>query len=116
MATFPTLKTGAAAQYPLDRSVRFQTQAVRFLDGSKQRYPLQGAGLRRWTVKLDLLDDRELAAVIDFVEQQGSGTFSFLDPVTGENVKKCILAGETFDSAVKNEMTGQASLVVQETL
>ncbi len=34
MATFPVLKTGAAAQYPLDRGVRFSTQAVRFMDGS----------------------------------------------------------------------------------
>jgi hypothetical protein len=116
MPSFPILKTGAAAQYPLRRSVHFTTQAVRFLDGSTQRYPLSGAGLRSWTVKLDLLDDRELTAVIDFVEQQGSGAFSFVDPVTGETVGKCIVAGETFDSVVESEMTGQTRVVIQEIL
>ncbi|MES1257607.1 MAG: hypothetical protein ABUS51_04220 [Acidobacteriota bacterium] len=116
MPFFPTLKTGAAAQYPLERSVCFATQSVRFLDGSTQRYPLRGAGLRRWTVRLDLLDDQELAAVIDFVEQQGSGTFSFVDPVTGDTASQCIVAGETFDSIAESEMTGQARLVIQEIL
>ena len=50
MATFPYLKTGAAAQYPLDFGVRFATQAVRFLDGSQQSFRLYGSGLRRWTL------------------------------------------------------------------
>ena len=72
MATFPVLKTGAVAQYPLERGVRFSTQAVRFMDGSRQRFRLYGPGLRRWTLKLDLLDEQELGAVISFVEQQTS--------------------------------------------
>jgi hypothetical protein len=81
--SFPVLKTGAVAQYPLARSVRFSTQAVRFLDGSQQKFRLYGSGLRRWTVKLDQLDETELSALIDFVDAQGGATFSFTDPGSG---------------------------------
>ena len=31
------------------------------MDGSQQRFPLYGVGLRRWTLKLDMLDEQELA-------------------------------------------------------
>src|SRR5271166_1175125 len=98
MATFPILKTGAVAQYPLDRGVRFSTQAVRFLDGSRQRFRLIGTGLRRWTLKLALLDEEELGAVIAFVEEQTSATFAFTDPITGDNVAGCIVSGQQFDA------------------
>jgi hypothetical protein len=114
MATFPVLKTGAVAQYPLDRAVRFSTQAVRFMDGSQQRFRLYGAGLRRWTLKLDLLDEQELAAVIAFVEQQGSAIFAFTDPLTNVNVATCVIAGEQFDVTMNREMSGQTTVVIEE--
>lgn len=114
MATFPVLKTGAVAQYPLDRGVRFSTQAVRFMDGSRQKFRLIGAGLRQWTVKLDLLDEEELGAVIAFVEQQTSATFAFTDPVTGDNVATCIISGEQFDATMSREMSGQTTVVIKE--
>ena len=116
MPAFPTLRTGAVAQYPLDRAAGFRTQTVQFLDGSSQRFPLQGAALRRWVVSLDLLDDVELGAVIEFVEQVESACFSFTDPVTGDSIAKCILAGDTFEASLQNEMTGQARLIIQEIL
>ena len=116
MPTFPTLKTGAIAQYPLEKAVRFQTQAVRFLDGSSQRYSLQARGLRRWTVQLDLLDDQELAAVVDFVEEQGSGVFSWTDPATGETNNNCRMADGVFDSLKREEWVGQARVVIQEVM
>jgi hypothetical protein len=114
MATFPMLKTGSVAQYPLGRSVRFSTQAVRFMDGSQQRFRLYGAGLRRWTLNLDQLDEQELAAVIAFVEQQGSAAFAFTDPVTGNNVPNCAISGEQFDATMNREMNGQTTVVIQE--
>lgn len=116
MPAFPALRTGAAAQYPLDRAVRFETDAVQFLDGSRQRYPLQGVALRRWVVSLTLLDEVELAEVIDFVEQLESDSFSFVDPVTGDTIAKCVLDGESFEASLENEMTGQARLLIQEIL
>jgi len=114
MATFPVLKTGAVAQYPLDFSVRFATQAVRFLDGSQQKFRLAGTGLRRWTVNLTLLDEQELGAVIAFAEQQGGAVFAFTDPLTGSNVPNCVLSGERFDATMKREMNGQTTVVIEE--
>jgi hypothetical protein len=114
MATFPILKTGAPAQYPLDRGVRYATQAVRFMDGSRQRFKLYGAGLRKWTLKLDLLDEQELGAVIAFVEQQGSAPFAFTDPTTGSVAAKCVISGGQFDATLTREMNGQTTVVIEE--
>jgi hypothetical protein len=111
---FPTLKTGAAAQYPLGYGVRFATQAVRFMDGSQQKFRLYGIGLRRWTLKLDLLDEQELGAVISFIEQQGSAVFAFTDPLTGEIASTCVISGEQFGATMKNEMNGQTTVVIEE--
>src|SRR5580658_4679567 len=107
MATFPILKTGVVAQYPLDLGVHFSTQAVRFMDGSRQRFRLIGVGLRRWTVKLDLLDEEELGAVIAFVERQLSATFAFTDPLTGASAPTCIISGQEFDATMNLKMSGQ---------
>jgi hypothetical protein len=114
MPYFPTLKTGANAQYPLESTLRFSTQAVRFLDGSQQRFRLYGAGLRRWNVQLDQLDERELSALIGFVETQGSMPFSFTDPVTGAAVSNCAIAGGRFQAGMSREMCGQGVLTIEE--
>ena len=115
MATFPSLlKTGAVAQYPLTRVVSLATQAVRFLDGSQQTYQLSGAGLRRWLLTLDLLDEAEVSAVIAFAEQIGTGTFSFTNPVTGETAAKCVISGEQLGTSLVNELHGTATLGIEE--
>jgi hypothetical protein len=114
MMTFPALKTGAVAQYPLERGVRFSTQAVRFLDGSQQRFRLYGNGLRRWTVKLNLLDEQELGAVIAFVEAQGSAVFAFTDPVSGTTASNCVISGEQFDAAMTSEAMGKTTVLIEE--
>jgi hypothetical protein len=114
MASFPLLKTGAVAQYPLQRSVGFSTETVQFLDGSRQRYRTRGSGLRSWTVKLDQLDQAELSAIIAFVEQQEGGIFAFTDPTTGEVVSKCVFAVEQLGVELMDEMQGRAELVIEE--
>jgi hypothetical protein len=115
MATFPALlKTGSVAQYPLRRVVTLDTQAVQFLDGSQQTYTLSGAGLRRWELSLDLLDESEVSAVIAFAEQIGTGTFSFTNPVTGETAAKCVISGEELRTSLVNELHGKATLVIEE--
>ena len=84
MANFPTLKTGAVAQYPLVTASRFSDAGGAISGWKPATIPaLMGNPLRQWSMKLDLLDDEELSAVIAFVEQQGSATFAFTDPVTG---------------------------------
>ncbi len=66
MATFPTLSTGAVAQYPSDRTRLFSTQVFRFLDGNEQRFQGYGSALRQWSIRLDLLDETELANLQKF--------------------------------------------------
>jgi phage-related protein len=114
MATFPTLRTGAVAQYPLDRSVQFQTQSVRFMDGSQQRFRLYGAGLRRWKIRLDLLNEQELAAVAAFLEQQATAIFPFTDPVTGDQVASCVISGQSYSAGTADEMKANATVEIEE--
>ncbi len=114
MSAFPILRTGAVAQYPLDRAVRFQTQSVRFMDGSRQRFRLYGAGLRRWTIRLDLLDEQELAAVTAFAEQQGTAVFPFTDPVTGDQVADCIISNQSYGAGMSGEFNAHARIEIEE--
>ena len=91
MATFPALKTGAVAQYGSSRTRGFSTKVFRFLDGSEQRFQEYGAPLRRWTIRLSLLDEAELAELELFFETQGgrAGSFAFPDPWDGTVYANC---------------------------
>jgi hypothetical protein len=84
------------------------------MDGSQQRFRLIGSPRRQWSIKLDQLDDEELSGVIAFVEQQGSGTFAFTDPVTGAVAATCAIAGERFGAVMKGELNGQATIEIEE--
>ncbi|HEV2198539.1 MAG TPA: DUF2460 domain-containing protein [Bryobacteraceae bacterium] len=112
MANFPALKTGAIAQYPADRARLFSTGSHRFLDGAEQRFPRYGAPLRRWTIRLDLLDEAELAVLEQFFVSQGgrAGTFAFTDPWDGTVCPSC-----SFDSDAglfEYRETGRAAAIV----
>lgn len=93
MASFPNLKTGAPAQYPLLRVSSWKTQIARFVDGSEQRYRDVEQPLKRWVVSLELLDEREARELAEFVEavRGGQGSFSFTDPVDGTVYPDCSL-------------------------
>jgi hypothetical protein len=82
MATFPELKTGAMAQYPAQRRLQFQNQALRFLDGSEQRYQDSASVLHQWVIQLSQLDEGEMAAIENFfLANQGRfSSFAFTDP------------------------------------
>lgn len=116
MTTFPKLKTNAVMQYPAARGLQFATEVVRFVDGSEQRYRNFGAPLRRWTIRLDLLDETELARLDEFfTEMQGSfGTFLFMDPRDGREYPGCSLEQESLEIALNGEMRGRTELVVRE--
>ena len=116
MATFPALKTGAVAQYPLERTVRFPVQSVRFLDGSRQSYQLSGAALRRWSIRLEQLDEAEAAALIAFAEEQRSNTFSFTDPVTGSVVTKCVIGGDELRVGMAAGREAWSEMYIEEVL
>ena len=113
MANFPALKTGAVAQYPFGRAVGFQTQTVRFLDGSSQRYRIRPA-LRKWTLNLDLLDEDEMAAVVAFFEAQGTAPFAFTDPVSGDTARTCVFSANSLAVVLNAEHRAQATVLIEE--
>jgi hypothetical protein len=114
--SFPTLKTGAVAQYPSDRTRQFSTTVLRFLDGSEQRFRGYGAPLRRWTIRLELLDEVELAVVGTFFEAQGgrAGTFSFADPWDGTVYPNCSFGSDALGLEFGAQSRGKTSVTVQE--
>ena len=116
MATFPTLKTGAVAQYPATRSPRFQNQVLRFIDGADQRYRDSAGVLHQWEIRLDELDEGEMAAVEGFFsDNQGRcGNFAFTDPWDGQIYPNCSFAADELSLISLMEMRGRASLKVIE--
>jgi len=111
---FPTLKTGAVAQYPARRTLQFKTDGIRFLDGTEQRFRDSPSVLHRWTIQLDLLDESELVALDQFFvsNQARFGSFSFTDPWDGTVYPNCSLAGDTYGFQLSAEMRGKATLTV----
>jgi len=116
VATFPKLKTNAVAQYPAGRALRYQNQVVRFLDGADQRYRDASGPLHHWIIRLDELDEGELAEVEGFfLSNQGQfGSFVFVDPWDGTSYANCSLASDRLDLTAVAEMRGQTSLTVVE--
>jgi hypothetical protein len=115
-ATFPTLKTGAVAQYPATKSTQHSSFVLRFLDGSDQRYRQYSTPLKRWIIQLDLLDEGELSALDQFfIAQQGRfETFSFVDPWTQSTSSNCSLDQDSLDYTLSGVMRGSVNLVVVE--
>jgi hypothetical protein len=116
MASFPRLKTQAVTQYPAARTLRFQNQTVRFVDGAEQRYRDSAGPLRQWTIQLSQLDRAEMAAMEQFFEaQQGAlGSFAFTDPRDGTTYPNCSLASDSVALVAAGELDGATALVVME--
>ena len=116
MPTFPTLKTGAVAQYPTVRSAQYQNQCLRFLDGAEQRYRDSAGPLRRWVISLTLLDESEREALSEFFEELAGrfGTFAFTDPWDGVEYSNCSLESDQMDVRSLAEMRGATSLTIVE--
>ena len=117
MATFPPLKTNAVMQYPAKKTVQFRNQALRFVDGTEQRYRDSASALHSWTIQLTELDEGELAAIEDFFEQnQGQAvTFSFMDPWDGTIYNSCSIQSGDLTLEATAEMRGQTALTIIET-
>ncbi len=117
MATFPLLSSGAVAQYPTAVSNGQATRAIRFLDGSDQRYLTQGRSYRQWRIRLDLLNETEIWQLETFFSaQQGDfATFVFPDPISGTYVPNCRFAVAGFVSVYVGVDVSSASLMVMET-
>jgi len=116
MAIFPTLKTKAVAQYPASRAIRFEHQALRFVDGAEQRYRGSAGPLHSWTIRLNELDETEMAAIEDFfASNQGRfGNFLFVDPWDGHTYPNCSISKDEIETIASGEMRGKTSLTVIE--
>lgn len=117
MAQFPLLNTGAVTQYPLEVRISSPSQVITFLDGTDQRFTLRGRPLRRWRVRLDLLDEAEMEAIQQFfLAQSGEySKFNFPDPYSSENVANCRFGEDTFLGEYQSVDIGNTSFWVVET-
>jgi hypothetical protein len=114
MATFPKLKTNAVAQYPAKKSIQFKNQNLRFVDGFEQRYRDSAGPLGRWVIRLDQLDDTEMAALDQFfVLNQGTfGDFAFTDPWDATVYANCSIASDQIYLSSAEEYRGASSLTI----
>jgi hypothetical protein len=115
MDMFPVLKTGAVIQYPAERELRFSTQVFEFIDGSEQRFRDYALGLRRWVVRLDLLDPGELQSLISFFDDAAAVTnFLFTDPWDGVVHPNCVVEGQELKTELLGEWMGRTELIIRE--
>ena len=116
MSAFPRLKTNAVAQYPSQRVIEFQNQALRFVDGSEQRYRGSAGPLHRWVIRLDGLDEGEAAAFDEFLRttRGGFGSFEFTDPWDGNVYDDCSLADDDLNISVVDVSSSRTVLTVLE--
>jgi len=116
MANFPRLKTNAVMQYPAAREFRYDSTVLCFVDGRQQCYRGAKDALRRWPIRLDLLDESELASLqAFFVTNQGRfGSFSFVDPWDETEYPDCSLDQDSFEFQLMGEMRARTVLVVKE--
>ncbi len=116
MATFPALKTGAVAQYGSSRTRSFSTRVFRFLDGREQRFQDYGTPLRRWTIRLSLLDEAELTALESFFKAHGgrAGSFAFPDPWDGTVYANCSFDNDQLATQYGGHAAGMGSVTVKE--
>lgn len=116
MVQFPTLSTGAIAQYPFSTAIQFQNVVVSFIDGAEQRFRNSPGPLHTWTIALAQLNEQEMAKLDQFlIENQGAfGTFSFTDPATNITYPNCSLVGQDFSLGFRAPLSGAITLVVRE--
>ena len=116
MSTFPKLKTAAVAQYPAAKTLTFRNRVLRFVDGQEQRYRESAGPLHRWQIRLNALDEGELAAIDGFFwSNQGRlGRFAFTDPWDGIVYPDCSLGSDELELTSLAEMSGKSELTVVE--
>lgn len=116
MSTFPKLKTAAVAQYPATKRIAFENRVLRFVDGREQRYRESAGPLHRWEIRLNALDEGEMAALDGFFwSNQGQlGSFVFTDPWDGTAYANCSLSADELNLTSLGEMCGKTELIVLE--
>ena len=118
MSTYPTLRTGAVAQYPLAGGIRHRTALLTFMDGREQRYALQRRNLRRWVLTYSQLDEGEMQLLRTFVESQAqfNTPFSFTDPDTHLVFPRCRMLQAELDEQWQGLEAGSARVEIVEVM
>lgn len=116
MSTFPRLKSGSVAQYPLRAGLRFATHTTRFLDGTEQRFPLRGQVKRRWVIRLELLEEAELSVLEDFFADRKGRllSFTFTDPRDQIEYPDCSFESDAMSLSLAGPMDARTVIVVRE--
>jgi hypothetical protein len=116
MADFPILKTGAIVQDGAAAVVRFGTRVLRFADGAEQRFRERKGPRGRWMVRLELLTDGELDAIVSFIDaRQGRhGSFSFLDPFDEIEYPDCSLESDSHSLDLREHQRAAATIWVRQ--
>ncbi len=117
MPIFPLLSSGAVAQYSLPLITGQAVQMIFFLDGTDQRYLIQGRIFRQWQIQLTLLNDIEIAQLQTFFdEQQGDyAIFDFPDPISGQTIPNCRLLIPEMTCSYEGLGASSTTLYVTET-
>jgi hypothetical protein len=91
MPAFPQLASGAMAQMPLQRAIRFRSRSNVARDGSVVRLGDQDFEERTWHLAFRDLTDAEWQALEDlFAASEGRlGVFTFLEPICCAGRKSC---------------------------
>lgn len=115
--TFPLLNSGAVTQYPASQTSGQAVQVIRFVDGSDQRYLMQGRTLRQWQIQLALLTENELQQLEAFFASQEGDYVSFVfpDPISGNGIPNCRFGNPTLLTEYAGVNAGSASFWVIET-
>ena len=116
MNSFPILRTGVMAQYPLTTARRFDTKVLEFVDGAEQRFPLMGASLTGWVLVYSQLDEAEMHALRTFVLSalECGEYFPFKDPETNVVHSKCRIAHAELSESWKGDGQGQTRIEIVE--
>lgn len=116
MSTFPQLKSGAVAQYPLRRALRFATHVTRFLDGSEQRFRQRPSARKRWVIRLDLLDETELTMLEDFFAARKGRleSFTFVDPQDATSYPDCSFENDDIGLSINGPMDSRTQLIIRQ--
>ncbi len=103
-------------QYPAQRRVEFSTLALRFVDGTEQRFRNYPAALHRWQIQLHLLDQAELHKIQEFFRAMAgrAENFTFTDPWDGKTYPSCSFGGDDLTAILSGEWSGEALLTVLE--
>ena len=116
MPTFPLLKTGAVAQYPVKTTFYYRADIVWFLDGSEQRFRNSPSVLHQWEIDLAKLDEQEIAAIEQFflLNEGPTLTFAFTDPSSGVAYLNCSVSPSELELIFVGPLSGSTTIAIRE--